>query len=96
MNLLQETIDALIRHGVKMTDIDCVIVDGMGYPWEDFADVAGFEYAELGPTITVLTNDGSWLTRVSRDRREFWECHHAPKVRLATTVKLTKEMLLGS
>jgi len=99
MNLWKQTADKLIRKGYLITDIKYFTINKMGYFWEDFKDVADFEYEEKCGTpyfsseMFIVMNDGTFFYREEYDGREWWE-HICPTATVATTETLTKEMLL--
>jgi hypothetical protein len=79
MNLLEETIDVLKRHGKKPTDVLAVgSFDGKySCTWAEFKKIANFDYdngfgsQEISSDLTVI-GDGWWLERYEYDGSETW------------------------
>lgn len=78
MNLLHETLAALIRIGKKQYDIKWIGSVNYGYfDWEHFVKIANVEYddgygsAEVAIDL-VIAGDDWWLERQEYDGSEWW------------------------
>lgn len=76
MNLLKETIGALLPHTPR--DVLWVGSSAFFFTWDEFAAVADVEYdegfgAQEVASDLVIVVDGWWLERVEYDGSEGWE-----------------------
>jgi len=84
MNLLDETLSFLQRHGLTEEDV-CWVGDGVNYcSWNDFVGIANVEYdagygiQEIEEDLIVVGKDW-WLERHEYDGSEWWEFKKLPE-----------------
>ena len=85
-NLLKETEDALKALGYTWNAIVAIQGNKHRISIEHFKKIANVEYdngygaPEVATDLTIILNDGCWLTRGEYDGSEWWAYHKAPAV----------------
>ena len=88
-NLYQETLEAIGRLGMTLSDVGWVgSYDGeYAISWDEFALIAsktdydsGYGGQEIANDLVVVFKDRSWLERGEYDGSEWWE-HRRPPIR---------------
>lgn len=83
VNLLEETISALLHHGKKPDDVLWVGDTDKKTTWKQFASIANFYYDngyggnEIDSSLIVVGKD-FWLERGEYDGSEWWEYKELP------------------
>lgn len=86
MNLLEELIEVLEKHGKDLDDITHVFGEYYRISFYNFLDVArkttydrGYGSQVIAKDLTI-TGDDFWVTRAEYDGQEWFEYHTMPKV----------------
>lgn len=95
-NLLEETLHMLKANGKTVTDIQFCTIQDKWFPWNQFIELANFEYDEgyggheIDESLMVV-GDNWWLERHEYDGSEWWEYKERPdkdKMDRATSISL--------
>ena len=92
MNLYEETMEVMMRHGKTEHDVFFCECYQMGrnrnmpiqFPFSVFKDCSQFDYdkggctEEVNTSLKIVFNDGSWLERTSYDGAERWSFKISP------------------
>ena len=92
MNLYEETMEVMMRHGKTEHDVffcECYQMGRNGnmpiqFPFSVFKDSSQFDYdkgygtEEVNTSLKIVFFDGSWLERASYDGAEWWSFKISP------------------
>lgn len=84
VNLLQEVIECLKKHGKTEDQVLCVGIEGVFYTsWTQFKQAANFDYyngygrVRINACLVIKGSDW-WLERAEYDGAEWWEFKQTP------------------
>lgn len=97
-NLLEETVETLTAHGHSPADVQFVRNRDTWCSWEEFANVANFEYYagygtnKIDLALEVVGKDW-WLEREEYDGSEWWTYKSRPQTPKCHQAFTKKEIL---
>ena len=84
INLLEETLDVLKKHGKKESDVKWAGSREVKTSWRNFKKIANFEYdngygrQRIAPDLLIVGID-FWLSRREYDGSEWWDINTFPE-----------------